>query len=282
MLILKTITEIKNFTRKAQAQNKSTGLVPTMGYLHPGHLALVKKAVEQCDLVVVSIYVNPLQFGPREDLAAYPRDLERDSQLLQATGVDVLFIPSDKEVYPSGHNTTVTVGAALTGKLCGSQRPGHFTGVATVVTKLFNIVRPERAYFGQKDAQQVLVIQRVVQDLNMDTEIIVVPTVRESDGLARSSRNIYLNPAERQAAVILSKSLQLAQKVWQQGQRDAATICSLVIAKINTEPLAKPEYVQVYAYPDLQAVEQLNGTALLALAVRFGKTRLIDNLILEG
>ena len=282
MIILKTINEVQQFVNEARAAGKKVGLVPTMGYFHQGHLSLMKKAVEECGTVVVSVFVNPLQFGPQEDLAAYPRDLKRDSELAEEVGADAIFAPSDEEMYPAGFNTVVMVGESLTGKLCGLSRPGHFTGVATVVTKLFNIVRPDRAYFGQKDAQQVQVIKRMVQDLNLGPEIVTVPIVREQDGLAMSSRNVYLNSEERQAATVLYKSLKLAEQQVLNGQRDAAAIKKLVIDKICSEPLAEMDYVEIYSLPDLKEITKIEGRVLLAAAARFGKARLIDNIVLEG
>ncbi|MBM7856034.1 pantoate--beta-alanine ligase [Desulfohalotomaculum tongense] len=282
MLIIKTIAEMRQFVSEARKNNRSVGLVPTMGYFHRGHLALMEKAVQQCDVVVTSLYVNPLQFGPAEDFAAYPKDLERDAKLAESVGVDVIFAPTDREMYPAGFDTTVSVGDTITGKLCGLSRPGHFTGVATVVTKLFNIVQPDKAFFGQKDAQQVLVIKRMVQDLNMNVEIVPVPIVREKDGLAMSSRNVYLTPEQRQAATVLYKSLQLAQEQVKKGQRDGAEICRLVKEKINSEPLAELDYVEIYSYPELKSIDKINGAALLAVAAKFGLARLIDNIILEA
>ncbi len=282
MIILKTINEVRQFVNEARTGGKKVGLVPTMGYFHQGHLSLMKKAAAECDTVIVSVFVNPLQFGPQEDLEAYPRDLKRDSELAEKAGADAIFAPRDEEMYPAGFDTVVTVGENLTGKLCGRSRPGHFTGVATVVTKLFNIVRPDRAYFGQKDAQQVQVIKRMVQDLNMEPEIVTVPIVREKDGLAMSSRNVYLNSEERQAAVVIYKSLKLAEQQVLKGERDAAAIKKLVTDKISSEPLAEIDYVEIYSLPDLKEITKIEGQVLLAAAVRFGRARLIDNIVLEG
>ncbi len=281
MIIINTIYELQQYLNKARANGKIVGLVPTMGYFHEGHLSLMKKAVEQCDVVVTSVFVNPLQFGPQEDFASYPRDLERDAKLAEGVGVDVIFAPTAEEMYPTGFNTRVVVGESITGKLCGRSRPGHFTGVATVVTKLINIVRPDRAYFGQKDAQQVVVIERMVRDLHLGPQIITVPIVREADGLAMSSRNVYLNKEERKAATILYKSLKLAEGKVQQGERDAKAIRKLVTDKINSEPLAELDYVELYSLPDLKDIAVLEGRVLLAVAAKFGRARLIDNIILE-
>lgn len=281
MQIIKTVAEIRTLVEQAKQSGLQVGLVPTMGYLHQGHLSLMERAVKECDLVVTSIYVNPLQFGPKEDLGSYPRDLERDVKLAEGVGVQVIFAPTDAEMYPAGYDTVVNVGDSITGKLCGVKRPGHFTGVATVVTKLFNIVKPHRAYFGQKDAQQVAVIERMVTDLNMDIAVVPVPIVREQDGLAMSSRNVYLSAAERQAAPVLHRSLQLAKQSVQQGERDAEILRQLVQEEITKEPLAQLDYVELYHYPSLQPVETINGVVLLAVAAKFGAARLIDNVVLE-
>ncbi|MBO8136988.1 MAG: pantoate--beta-alanine ligase [Desulfotomaculum sp.] len=282
MRIIKNVKEMKEFTARAKESGKIVGLVPTMGYFHQGHLALMEKAVQQCDVVITSVYVNPLQFGPKEDFASYPRDLQRDAAMAEEVGVDAIFSPADGEMYPEGFDTTVSVGESLTNKLCGLKRPGHFTGVATVVTKLFNIVKPDKAYFGLKDAQQVLVIKRMVEDLNMDVEIIPVPIVRESDGLAMSSRNVYLTSEQRKAAVVLYQSLKLAEQQVKKGHIDAVEICRQVKEKINNEPLAELDYVEIYSYPDLKFIDKIEGRALLAVAVKFGRARLIDNIILEA
>lgn len=279
MFICHTIAEIRKFVREAKTRGQTIGFVPTMGYLHDGHLELMRRAKEDCDVVVVSIFVNPVQFGPKEDLASYPRDLERDVRMASGVGVDAVFNPSVEEIYPEGYCTYIEV-ERLTERLCGLSRPGHFRGVATVVTKLFNIVHCDRAYFGQKDAQQALVIKRMVADLNMDLEIVTVPTVREADGLAMSSRNVYLDPAQRQAALVLSRSLQAAAAAVTAGQRDVPAIRQLVVDLIRAEPLAEIDYVEIYSYPDLERVDLLKGPALLALAVKIGRTRLIDNIIL--
>ncbi len=279
MDIFHTIPAVRDFVRQARAKGRVVGLVPTMGYLHEGHLELMRQAKKQCDIVVTSIFVNPTQFGPGEDLATYPRDLNRDAAMARGVGVDAIFNPGVEEIYPPGYSTYINV-ERLTEKLCGAARPGHFRGVATVVAKLFNIVRPDYAFFGQKDAQQALVIKRMTADLHMDVEVVVVPTVREQDGLAMSSRNIYLNPAQRQAALVLSRSLNKAAAAVKAGQRDVSKIRQLVVDLIRAEPLAEIEYVEIYSYPDLEQTKVLDGAALLALAVKIGRARLIDNIIL--
>jgi len=258
----------------------SVGFVPTMGYLHEGHLALVKRARVENSTVIVSIYVNPTQFGPREDFGAYPRELNRDLELLREEGVDIVFVPSDDEMYPPEFSSWVDV-EKVTERLEGASRPGHFRGVATVVAKLFNIVQPTRAYFGQKDAQQVVVIKRMAADLNMGIEIVVVPTVRESDGLAMSSRNIYLSPREREAATILFKALTLARQLSQGGEKDAEKIRRQMTSLIQKEPLAQIDYVSIADPETLEELNLIDCTALASLAVRIGKTRLIDNMPLE-
>ncbi len=280
MFICHTIAEIRDFVRKARAAGNTVGLVPTMGYLHEGHLELMRRAKERCGTVVTSIFVNPTQFGPGEDFDRYPRDLERDARLAEEVGVDAIFNPSAGEMYPQGYCTYVEV-ERITSVLCGLSRPGHFRGVATVVTKLFNIVNPDYAFFGQKDAQQALVIKRMVADLNMSVEIVTVPTVREVDGLAMSSRNVYLKSEEREAALVLSRSLQKAREVFASGERDCAKIRQLVVDMIEGEPLAGIDYAEIYGYPDLEPIDRIKDRALLALAVKIGRTRLIDNVILS-
>ncbi len=277
MTIVKTMPEIKALRQKLAG---TVGFVPTMGYLHQGHLALVRKAKTENSAAIVSIYVNPTQFGPREDFGAYPRDLDRDLQLLRTEGTDVVFVPTDDDMYPPGFSTWVDVGK-ITERLEGTSRPGHFRGVATVVAKLFGIVQPTRAYFGQKDAQQVVVIKRMVADLNMDVEIVVVPTMRESDGLAMSSRNIYLSFQERQAATILFKALTLAQRLWRHGEGDAEKIRRQMTSLIQKEPLAQIDYVSIADDDTLEELNSLDRPAVASLAVRIGKTRLIDNMPLK-
>jgi len=277
MQIAKTIAEMKALRMKSFG---SVGFVPTMGYLHDGHLALVKQAQDENSVIIVSIFVNPTQFGPKEDFRTYPRDTERDLALLEKERTDIVFMPSDKEMYPEGYLSWVEV-EKVTDRLEGSCRPGHFRGVATVVAKLFNIVEPTRAYFGQKDAQQALVIKKMVADLNMNLEVIVAATVRENDGLAMSSRNVYLNPQERQAATVLFKALTLAQNLWEKGESNAETIRQKMTSLISKEPLAKIEYVSIADAETLEELTEIDKPALASLAVRFGKTRLIDNTILE-
>jgi pantoate--beta-alanine ligase len=281
MRLVSTAAELREAVRSARQAGKRIGLVPTMGYLHAGHRTLMTTARAESDFVVVSIFVNPMQFGPNEDLARYPRDLERDTALCASVPVDILFHPDFAEVYPEGFQTKVTIGG-LTEVLCGASRPGHFDGVATVVTKLFNLVQPDVAYFGQKDAQQVAVIQRLVRDLNIPVDIRPVPTVREADGLALSSRNSYLSPDERAAALVLSRTLFWAQAEVGAGERDLVALRAAMVARIEAEPLARIEYVQIVDPLTLQPGERLTGLALAALAVRIGKTRLIDNLVLAA
>ncbi|MCL6610489.1 MAG: pantoate--beta-alanine ligase [Peptococcaceae bacterium] len=280
MLIFEKIDRIRDFVREKKGQGKTVGFVPTMGYLHRGHAALAERARRECGTVVASIFVNPLQFGPREDYAEYPRDFDRDCRMLEECRVDALFHPPVEEMYPGGFCTHVEV-EGLTGCLCGKSRPGHFRGVATVVTKLFNIVQPDRAYFGQKDAQQALVIKRMVEDLNMPVEIVTVPTVREEDGLAMSSRNVYLTPEQRAEAPVLYESLKEAARAVSGGERDARTLAGMVRERLSGLKGAGIDYVEIRSLPDLKEVERLDSPALLALAVRFGKTRLIDNIVLE-
>ena len=251
-----------------------------MGYLHEGHLALVKQAGLENSAVIVSIYVNPTQFGPKEDFGAYPRELDRDLELLKGEGVDVVFVHSDEEMYPPEFSSRVDV-EKVTERLEGASRPGHFRGVATVVAKLFNIVQPTKAYFGQKDAQQAVVIKRMVADLNVGIEIVVVPTVRENDGLAMSSRNTYLSPEERQAATILFKALTLAQQLRQGGEKDAGEIRQQMTSLIQKEPLAQIDYVSIADAETLEELNLIDRPTLTSLAVRIGKTRLIDNMPLE-
>lgn len=281
MKIISDILEMQLFVRQAKENGMRIGLVPTMGSLHEGHLTLMRQAKKSCDVVVASIFVNPTQFGPTEDFAKYPRDLSGDSEQAAKAGVDVIFHPQPEEMYPAGYSSFIEING-ITQKLCGLSRPGHFRGVATVVAKLFNIIQPDKAFFGQKDAQQVLVLKRMVADLNMNVTLEVVPIVREEDGLAMSSRNAFLSPEERKAALVLSQSLQLAQKLVDQGQVNARNIKEQVILKIQKEKLAQIDYVEVYSYPRLENLDVIGDKALLALAVRIGNTRLIDNTILEG
>ena len=276
MQVVRTIAEVRAIRR---ALPGTWGFVPTMGYLHEGHLSLVRRARAENDHVAVSIFVNPTQFGPHEDYNRYPRDLERDLRLLEPLGVDLVFAPSVEEMYPPGFQTWVIV-EGVSRPLEGAARPGHFRGVATVVTKLFNIVQPDRAYFGQKDAQQAVVIRRMVQDLNIPVEIVVCPTVREPDGLAMSSRNTYLNPEERRAATVLFRALQATKARYEQGERDAERLREAMREVIQAEPLARLDYVSVADPETLQELDRVEDRALLSLAVYIGKTRLIDNILL--
>ena len=277
--IVESIAEIRALVAAARKEGKSIGFVPTMGALHAGHLELMKEARKLCDLVVVSIFVNPTQFGPNEDFDAYPRTWDEDVAACRSVGVDAVFHPPARELYPDGWGTWVEV-AGVTDKLCGKSRPMHFRGVATVVTKLFNIIQPDKAFFGQKDAQQVIVLKKMVRDLNMFHEIIMVPIVRDADGLAKSSRNAYLSPEQRQAALVLHQGLSKALVMVEAGERDIATIKAAVLRHIQSAALAEVEYVELYSFPGLTEMILLDQTALLAVAVRFGSTRLIDNMIL--
>lgn len=275
MKIVTTLNEL----RAARAElAEPVGLVPTMGYLHAGHLSLVRAARSACAGVAVSIFVNPTQFGPQEDLSRYPRDTERDLALLQAEGVDLVWIPGVDEMYPPHYQTWVTV-EEVTQPLEGARRPTHFRGVTTVVAKLFNGVRPQRAYFGQKDAQQAVVVRQMVRDLNFPVEIVVCPIVREADGLALSSRNVYLNPQERQAALVLSRALAAARQAFENGERDAGKLRQTLLDVFAAEPLAQVQYVSCADPDTLQELETVSRGALLSVAVFIGKTRLIDNVL---
>lgn len=280
MKIFTKIEEIKPYLRQQQKEGKTIGLVPTMGYLHEGHLSLIRKSVEENDLTVVSIFVNPTQFGPGEDYECYPRNPEKDQQLVEQAGGQVVFYPTVNIMYPEGYKTYVAV-EDLTGYLCGITRPGHFRGVATVVTKLFNIVHPERAYFGQKDAQQTVVIKRMVDDLNMDVDVKICPIVREKDGLALSSRNVYLNTEERKQAIVLSQSLAVAKEMILQGEKNAGLIKETIMGMISSKPLTCIDYVSIVNDKTLNDIKEIKGTILISLAVKFGRTRLIDNLMME-
>ena len=280
-MVITTTELIKRFLVTVNRENKTVGLVPTMGYLHKGHFSLIKKAKEENDLVVVSIFVNPTQFGPNEDFETYPRDILNDTNLAYKAGADIIFNPNVCDLYPEGSNTGVNVEGDITKVLCGASRPTHFRGVTTVVNMLFNIVQPDRAYFGQKDAQQVAVLTKMVNDLHMNVELVVCPIVRETDGVAMSSRNSYLSEAERTQAVILNESLQLASKSYKEGERNVAALTQLIETKIATMPLAEIDYVSIYSYPTFVQIENIVGTAIIAVAVKFGKTRLIDNEILK-
>ncbi|MBI4297722.1 MAG: pantoate--beta-alanine ligase [Chloroflexi bacterium] len=281
---MKVLESVAAMRVARQAMAGSMGFVPTMGYLHEGHMALARRARAENEHVVASIFVNPTQFGPHEDFERYPRNQERDLAMLQKEGVDAVFLPPVVEMYPSGSCTYVTV-EGLSQKLEGASRPGHFRGVATVVAKLFNIVQPARAYFGQKDAQQVVIIKKMAADLDMNLEIVVCPTVREPDGLAMSSRNVYLNPAERRAALVLWQALCLAREMWQKGERRAEVIPKAMRELIQKEPLARLDYVSLAHSQTLEELESIpkegEGSVLASLAVYIGKTRLIDNIVLE-
>ena len=276
---LPTVQNIADLRDKRRELEDPVGLVPTMGYLHEGHLSLVRQAKKECASVVVSIFVNPTQFSPQEDLSSYPRDLQRDLNLLQNIGADLVWNPSPEDMYPQGYQTWVEL-EKLVKPLEGAMRPTHFRGVATVVAKLFNAVQPHKAFFGQKDAQQAAVIKRMAQDLNFPLEVVVCPIVRADDGLALSSRNIYLDKNERQAATILYRSLQAAKRAYEDGERDANVLRGIVTDMINGEPLAKLQYISCADNETLEELEQVSGKALLSMAVYFGKTRLIDNTIL--
>lgn len=277
--VFDTVAAMKAWARGRRRDGRSLGLVPTMGYLHEGHLSLLRQARRECDAVVISIFVNPTQFGPGEDLASYPKDLKRDLALASEVPVDAAFCPTPAEMYPEPYFTYVDV-ATLTAGLCGASRPGHFRGVATVVTKLLQILGPDRAYFGAKDAQQLAVIRRLAADLNFDTAIVGVPTVREPDGLALSSRNVYLSPGERRAAPVLYRALQAARAQAAAGERDAGQLLATLQSTIAAEPLARIDYAAVVDPVTLQPITRLCGQALAAVAVRFGKARLIDNMLL--
>ena len=280
MRLLQQIGPLRTYLRGIREEGKTIGFIPTMGALHEGHMTLIRRAKNDCDLVVVSIFVNPTQFGPGEDLDAYPRTLTQDQQLTSGEGVDALFLPGVEEMYPNGFQTSVNV-SELGSALEGAVRPHHFGGVATIVAKLLNIVQPDRAYFGQKDYQQFLIIERMARDLNFTSDIVMIPTVRESDGLALSSRNAYLTPEERQAAPILHRVLKQAGEMLAQGEQDASRIRSALEKTLAQEPLLSPEYIALVHPDTLQPVETLEqGVTLVALAARLGKTRLIDNALI--
>ncbi|WP_081413513.1 pantoate--beta-alanine ligase [Aneurinibacillus terranovensis] len=278
MKCVTTIHELRSDLKPSRG--KIIGFVPTMGYLHEGHLSLVERAKKMCDVVVMSIFVNPLQFGPTEDLEKYPRDLARDTALAEANGVDFLFTPSVEEMYPTASKTLVTV-KDITDSLCGASRPGHFDGVATVVSKLFNIVQPDYAFFGMKDAQQVAVIQQMVSDLNMPVTIVPCEIVREADGLALSSRNVYLNEEQRRQALVLFRSLNTVKQAFDNGERRTAALKEAAVSAISKSPEARIDYVEIREYPSLAEIETIDGEALVALAVYFENTRLIDNIKLS-
>ncbi len=285
MSLLKTTAELEQWFAGTHRKNNTLGFVPTMGYLHAGHLSLIRKAKEENDLVVVSIFVNPTQFAPGEDFESYPRDIERDYKLASEAGADAVFHPSVSEIYSPGASTAVEVTGDLTKKLCGASRPAHFKGVTTVVNILFNLVRPDRAYFGQKDAQQAVIIRKMVRDLHMPVNVVVCPIVREADGLAMSSRNIYLNPEERREAVVLNRALGEAENLLKRGTETGCSVeilRDLITQKILASPLAQIDYAEILDAETLSPIESVlpGKSALAAVAVRFGKTRLIDNRIL--
>lgn len=285
MIVAKTIAEVRQQVREWKAEGLVVGLVPTMGYLHEGHASLVDKAVSMCDRVVASDFVNPTQFGPGEDLEAYPRDFERDCKLLEEHGCNMVFYPSVDEMYPDGNgsqDTYVEILNDMPKGLCGKTRPTHFRGVCTVVSKLFNIVTPDKAFFGQKDAQQLAIIKRMVRDMSYGIEIIGCPIVREDDGLAKSSRNTYLSAEERTAALVLSRSVRLGQQMVADGEKQAAKVVAAMVEMIEAEPLAKIDYVQAVNNFDMSPAENFEGSVLVAMAVYVGKTRLLDNFIIEA
>ncbi len=278
MKIISAVTEIREIIKEWKRNGLKVGLVPTMGYLHEGHLSLIKKAVSENDRVVVSIFVNPTQFGPNEDYETYPRDINKDSALCESAGADIIFHPEVSEMYPKGACTYVNM-TGLTDALCGKSRPTHFQGVCTVVSKLFNITTPDNAYFGQKDAQQLAVIKRMVKDLNFDINITGCPIIREEDGLAKSSRNTYLNEEERKAALVLHSAITCGQSLVNDGERNASVVINRMKDIINAEPLAKIDYVEIVDMNTMESVSVIQGEILCAIAVYIGKTRLIDNFI---
>ena len=280
MRVVEKVNDVRATVKEWKAKGLKVGFVPTMGYLHEGHESLIRKASEENDRVVVSIFVNPIQFGPKEDLSTYPRDLARDSKVCERAGADIIFHPENEEMYFEDFSTFVDMNG-LTAGLCGKSRPTHFRGVCTVVTKLFNIVAPDRAYFGEKDAQQLAVIKRMVRDLNIDIEIIGCPIVREKDGLAKSSRNTYLSIEERNAATILNKALTLAKEKIQSGERNSKVIIKLIEEILNSEKLARVDYIEVVDSLSMEGVERIEKSVLVAIALFIGKTRLIDNFTYE-
>lgn len=280
MIIVEKINDLKTVIRAQRCAGKSIGFVPTMGFLHEGHVSLAKRSVFDNDFTIMSIFVNPTQFGPNEDFDKYPRDLDSDAGKAEAAGVDLVFIPSVREMYPDGCSTYVEV-MGITDIMCGKSRPGHFRGVATVVAKLFNIVEPDKAYFGQKDAQQAAVIRKLVRDLNMNVEIVTCPIIREKDGLAMSSRNVYLSSHERKAALVLSRSLFEVEKLAMEGEKNAEILLKYLYQKISNEPSAAIDYIEIVNADTLEKVKNIEGRVLVAIAARFGQTRLIDNIVIE-
>ncbi|SHI81512.1 pantothenate synthetase [Dethiosulfatibacter aminovorans DSM 17477] len=280
MIVTKSIEEVRSFVNEKKKEGLSVGFVPTMGYLHEGHASLLKESKKENDITILSIYVNPTQFGPNEDLSSYPRDMERDCKIAEEEGVDLVFTPTDDVLYPGNYKTYVYV-EGLTNTLCGRSRPTHFRGVTTIVTKLFNIVAPHNAYFGQKDAQQYFVLNRMATDLNMDICLKSCPIIREEDGLAKSSRNVYLNEKERQQATILNKSLNEAVNKVKEGERSSLEIVEGIRSTINSMDLANIDYVEIVDTETMQQIDEIKNKVLIAIAVKFGNTRLIDNRILE-
>lgn len=280
MNIATTVEQAKQTVRQWKAEGLTVGLVPTMGYLHEGHESLIKRAVAECDRVMVSVFLNPIQFAPNEDLATYPRDFAADTVLIENAGADLVFHPEPSELYAPDACTLVNV-EEITSELCGKTRPTHFRGVCTVVSKLMNISQADRAYFGQKDAQQLAVVRRMVRDLNMNIEVVGCPIVREEDGLAKSSRNTYLSPAEREAALVLSRAVREGHRLMEEGERDAKTILGAMRAIIEAEPLARIDYVEMVSWDGIKPVDVATSSVLVAMAVYIGKTRLIDNFIFE-
>ena len=280
MNIATTVEQAKQTVRQWKAEGLTVGLVPTMGYLHEGHESLIKRAVAECDRVMVSVFLNPIQFAPNEDLATYPRDFAADTLLIENADADLVFHPEPSELYAPDACTFVNV-EGITSELCGKTRPTHFRGVCTVVSKLMNISQADRAYFGQKDAQQLAVVRRMVRDLNMNVEVVGCPIVREDDGLAKSSRNTYLSPAEREAALVLSRAVREGHRLMEEGERDAKTILGAMRAIIEAEPLARIDYVEMVSWDGIKPVDVATSSVLVAMAVYIGKTRLIDNFIFE-
>lgn len=280
MEIIQRILQMKEASKEARSEGKIIGLVPTMGYLHEGHLSLVREARKMSDVVVVSVFVNPTQFGPQEDFNLYPRDVARDADLLTTENVDYLFVPKAEELYPENYHTYVKV-RELSDRMCGISRPSHFEGVTTIINKLFHIIYPHFGFFGQKDAQQLVIVQRMVRDLNMDVEVVPLPIVREPDGLAMSSRNVRLSLEERAAAVVLNRALEQARKQIELGERKTKTILKGIREKIESEPLARVDYVSATDMVELKDIKTIKGKCLIAVAVFFGNTRLIDNIIVQ-
>jgi len=281
MVVVERIQEMKDIVKRLKKEGKSIGFVPTMGYLHEGHLSLVRLSKQQNDITIMSIFVNPIQFGPNEDYERYPRDFERDKTLAEKEGVDYIFYPSVEEMYPEDFKTVVSV-KKITEMMCGKSRPGHFDGVATVVLKLFNIVNPDRAYFGQKDAQQLAVIKQMVKDLNLDVEIVPCPIVREQDGLAMSSRNVYLSEEERKSATVLYRALNLAKEMIEKGEKEVSVIKKAMEEMILREKYTKIDYIEFVNSDTFEVISKVEGKVLIALAVFVGKARLIDNIVVEA